>query len=252
VFRPLADRARAEQTAVVLAEPGEVEVGLFGEFTERRQALALEDAADREDDHPRKIVALAVLLAELLVARHRLEVDPVGDRSDRSIDRVLFERRFGVLAGAQHEVGLRVEPAEIPAQRLCEDVRAAKTLGEVLAGDVSVEDQGDVLLTGAACDERAPGADHVAVGDVEPRQPLAVGDAVDRREFHVAAVPGRTQIGHVRVDRRQRGPLVVDRGTDTATVEPAFQFQIVQDAHTRLLATREIRPVGTGDRKRHV
>jgi len=98
---------------VVGTEPREVVRRLLGEFAERRQSLPLEHLADGVDDHPVQVEALAGLLAELLVASHALQVHAVGHRADGRLDRVGLEDALRVLARAEHEVCLRVEPPEV-------------------------------------------------------------------------------------------------------------------------------------------
>ena len=107
---------RTAAPGVVGAEPRELVVGVLGEPTERGQTLALEDVADGEDDQPVEVEALAVLLAQVGEARERAGVDAVGDGPDRRVDRIGFERPLRVRARTEDEVGLRVEPAEVPAE----------------------------------------------------------------------------------------------------------------------------------------
>ncbi len=112
---------------------------------------------------------------------------------------------------------------------MCDEVRAAEALGEVLARDVRVEDERDIVALCVARDGDRTRPDDVAVGEVEIGEETTPYCCRWECMEGCFSVPRRRD--HIYVCARKRLALLLCGGSDAAPGQLGFEFEVVEYAH---------------------
>jgi len=158
-------------------------------------------------------------------------VDTVRDWLDRGGNRIGLEVAFRLFTGTQHQVGLIVKPAKIPPEEGSEGVSATKAAPKVLSSDVGVDHEWAACADGVSGHGNRPRPDRIAVGDIVRSDGAFAIDYPPPRTPSQATGP-RTRLHRYPVlEQFECAPLVSRRRADPASLQRAFEFEIVEHAH---------------------